>query len=558
MRKSKILQNKIKMKVIVLGLALLFVFFVPGVLGASPNDACFNGGCHVSPNPRPINQSLYDSNPHSIIQCIDCHVNSTDHNDTNHGQFIRQLNGSNITGPLTTGYYSQNFSLCYYCHTEKNVVGVLPEFFQDIDHRNPPINVSTIGTNFINLLPAGFRNYPVNIHWDHLDDFGSFNWDGGAMFDLNPGAGLNNRTSYQSCPACHNVHGTNYPKMTRSDIAIAYGSDVNGVYGYINSSAYKNPGGDVFCNGCHGSGPIYNYYRNETNVFEDCISCHVDGIPGGLQGNVNKTAFSQGVHVDINTTDGIGQVNNSDCWTCHFNRDMNKSNIRQCADCHTGSGQPDAPQAPKVRTHLPAVTNYSCLDCHSKVTVNPGAGIPNVTSHYAQRPAVPTSKYCDYCHGPNASSPFPALNKTIPRFNHDDPGWNGNATCRTCHTNSSVSADIRANNTSSFHELTTELGDAFDGTAKADCVLCHVQKAPQFVSAPNPPHDTTGMVTADCSGCHGVNVPGTQAQKLHDPTPTTTGGCIGCHSNNATRYYTNTSLFGLHANVNTSDDTGNV
>ena len=31
--------------------------------------------------------------------------------------------------------------------------------------------------------------------------------------------------SYQSCPACHNVHGTNYPKMTKNDLAITYGSD---------------------------------------------------------------------------------------------------------------------------------------------------------------------------------------------------------------------------------------------------------------------------------------------------------------------------------------------
>src|SRR5450759_5383147 len=39
---------------------------------------------------------------------------------------VRQLNGSKITGPLTTSYNSQNFSLCYFCHAEKNVVGILP------------------------------------------------------------------------------------------------------------------------------------------------------------------------------------------------------------------------------------------------------------------------------------------------------------------------------------------------------------------------------------------------------------------------------------------------
>ncbi|MCZ7358210.1 MAG: hypothetical protein O8C66_13800 [Candidatus Methanoperedens sp.] len=563
MCKLKIFQQSMGIIGIFLVVFTFVVFSIQGVSSASPNDACFNGGCHVSPNPRPINQSLYNSNAHSIIKCIDCHVNSTDPvNDSNHGIFIRQLNGSNITGPLTSSYYSQNFSLCYYCHAEKNVVGVLPGYVMDIDHRNPPVNVSNIGTNFINNLSAGYSfggNYPTNIHWDHLDDFGSLRWGVGALFDLDPGANLtNNRSSRESCPACHNVHGTNFPRMTREDLAITYGSDAIGNFGYINSYEYKLPGGDVFCNGCHSYGMFYKYYRNETNVFEDCVSCHVDGISGGLQGNVNRTAFSQGMHVDINTTDGIGLVNNSDCWACHFNRDMNRSNIWQCADCHTRNGTYEAPQAPRIHSHLPAVTNYSCMDCHSKTIINPGAGIPNITSHYALRPIVPTSNYCDYCHGPNASSPFPAVNKTIPEFSHNDPDWNADATCRTCHTNSSVSADPLANDISSFHDMTTELGDTFNGTVKADCVLCHIQKAPQFVSAPDPSHDTTGMAAADCYECHGLGLNGTQPQKLHSVTEITTTRCIACHSNSSRTYYVNMSLFGKHANVNNTDGLNNL
>ena len=560
MYKSKAVYYIIGRTAILLAIMISIIFLVPSSLGASSNDACFNGGCHGPSDSMPINRTLYDSNPHSVIKCIDCHVNSTNSGDSNHGKFIRQLNGSNITGPLTTKYSSQNFSLCYACHNETKVVGVLPSYPNLALHYNPPFNVSSIGTNFINNLSAGYfydgkKNYPANIHWDHLDAF---------RLGLDPpytfATDNNNIDSYTSCPTCHNVHGSNYPKMTKNDLAITYGADGNGTYGYIGSNEYNNAGGDLYCNSCHGSDTTYKYYRNEINLFEDCISCHVDNVDNIPNISlVNRTAFSQGVHVNINITDGTGRVNNSDCWTCHFNRDMNKSNIYQCADCHTGSGTPQAPQAPKVRTHLPAVTNYSCTDCHSKVIVNPGASAVNVTSHYALRPVVPTTNYCDYCHGPNASSPFPALNKTISRFNHDDPSWDGNATCRTCHTNSSVSADPLANDTSSFHELTTELGDVFNGSVKADCVLCHIQKAPSFVHAPDPPHDTTDMNTTDCYGCHGASVVGTQAQKLHDPTPTTTSGCIACHSkNNATRYYVNTSLFGLHANINTTDGMDNV
>ena len=534
----------------------IFGFFIPVVSAASPNDACFSGNCHDSNGPK-IDKPLYDSNPHKIINCIECHEPSVDPViDSNHGQFIRQLNGSKITGPLTTSYNSQNFYLCYYCHAEKNVVGLTEDMIPSAYHINKtPIIVSSIGTNFINIDLLGYHNgtesgvgtdIPTNIHWNHLDSFGSINYGMGAKFDSDLDGFLD---SYQSCPACHNVHGTNYPKMTKNDIAITYSSDDNGTFVYIGSEQYKSSGGDAYCSGiCHTSGPTFKYYRNEINLFDECVSCHVDDAPG----DVNRTAFSLGVHVDINTTGGAGVINNTDCWTCHFNRDMDINNIRKCEDCHvTGITLPEP--APIISTHISdvAITNYSCSDCHSKVIVDPGTGIPNVTSHYLKRPIITSENYCDYCHGPNANSPFNATNKSIPAFNHDDETWGGNVTCRTCHTNSSVSADPLANNTSSFHDLTTELGDAYNGTTKADCFICHVEKSPQFVAAPSPPHEIEGM--DDCRGCH-TSGTGTEPQKLHSVTAFATGGCIACHSNNATRYYSDTSKFGRHAKINTSDD----
>ena len=540
------------------------VFFIPGALGASENDACFIGICHSSSG-QTIDRALYDSNPHKIIKCIECHENSTTPapTDPNHGKFIRQLNGSNITGPMTTQYYSQNFSLCYYCHAEEKVVGILPGWIPSANHMNKtPIIVSSIGTNFINIDSGGYHNgsegggpdIPTNIHWNHLDAFGSVNYGNGGKFDSNRD-GI--KDSYQSCPACHNVHGTNYPKMTKNDIAVSYGNDSNGTFGYIGSDEYNRAGGDLYCSSCHTNGTTFKYYRTEINLFGDCVSCHVDGAPG----NVNRTAFSQGVHVNINRTNGSGVVNNADCWTCHYKGDMNRSNIWQCKDCHTGSGKPEAPMAPKITTHISGVkiTNYSCVDCHSKVIVDPGTGIVNITSHYLKRPTISSDNYCDYCHGPNANSPFNATNKTIPAFNHDDSSWNGNATCRTCHTNSSISADPLANDTSSFHDLTTELGDVFNNSVsvKANCFICHVQKSPPFVAAPSPPHDITGLNVEDCRNCH-TSGTGTGPQKLHSVSASATGGCIGCHSNNATRFYANTSLFGRHANVNTTGGTNNV
>ena len=63
------------------------------------------------------------------------------------------------------------------------------------NHMNlSPIIVSNIGTNFINIHPAGYHNgseggidsdIPTNIHWNHLDAFGSINYGVGGKFDSN-------------------------------------------------------------------------------------------------------------------------------------------------------------------------------------------------------------------------------------------------------------------------------------------------------------------------------------------------------------------------------------
>ncbi len=78
------------------------------------------------------------------------------------------------------------------------------------------------------------------------------------------------------------------------------------------------------CTQCHGT-----TFNNMTipSPHQKCISCHVDNAYNISNISIiGRTAFSQGAHVDINTSDGFSLVNNSDCWTCHFNRNMNMNN----------------------------------------------------------------------------------------------------------------------------------------------------------------------------------------------------------------------------------------
>ncbi|NJD53673.1 MAG: hypothetical protein FIB07_12485 [Candidatus Methanoperedens sp.] len=552
--------NRIKLLLVVIG---LFLLGFSSTSASSPNDECF--ACHATEN-RSVNQSLYNSNPHNILECIDCHVNSTtpQPGDPGHGQFIRQFNGSNLTGPILTKYYSEYFSLCYFCHAEEKVVGITSEYVSGLspDHMNDPIIVSSMGTNFINTNPNGqpdAGSFPANIHWDHLDDFGSILHNGSAYFDSNHD-GI--KDSYYSCVACHNVHGTNYPKMTRDSMAISYSNDTNGDYGFIKSRDYKNTSNkDYICNGaCHSNGTTFtNYYRTEIKLFQGCVSCHSTNMTKDF----NVTAFARGVHVDINTSNGSGSVNNSDCWTCHYNRNMNKSNKYTCVECHVQIPG-IVPDAPKVISHKPEKTNKtSCEACHDLVKLNPGLNdddqeYPNITSHYAQLPLVPTENYCDYCHGPDASSLFQAPYRNITSFYHNssNDSFSGNSTCRTCHTRTDVTADPLAKNDSNFHNLTTEYGDVKinDTGVVANCVDCHVDHNTTFVNAPSPSHNITGMNLTHCYLCHGNKVTGTNVQKLHDVRSNITTDCISCHQQNEV----NVSVFGSHMNINLTGGQDNI
>ena len=358
---------------------------------------------------------------------------------------------------------------------------------------------------------------------------------GSNLTTVPAGTGSHSVNKTVSCSLCHNsVHNIRSIKTSECRTCHAAINHDNG----------------IMCTVCHGSDPHNITFAGG----ENCIKCHgvnyTNASPGVKLTFVDISAFGSSIHLNINSS-SPDTVNNSDCWTCHFNKDMNRSNIRSCQDCHTGDGISGIPMASKVRTHLPAVTNYSCEGCHEQVLANKFPEASDIASHYALRPAIRSSNYCDYCHGPYATAPFPAVNKTIPAFSHDNTGWNGDATCRTCHMNSSVQADPLANDTSSLHDLTTEWGDAYNGTTMADCSVCHISKSSRFMEGPAPSHDVTGYENPDCYGCHWKGLNGSTAQKLHSVS---TGGqtCIICHSG------VDNVQMGRHANLNITDGQDNV
>lgn len=68
-----------------------------------------------------------------------------------------------------------------------------------------------------------------------------------------------------------------------------------------------------------------------------CIECHGTNYTGAAPSVeytfVDIGAYNSSVHTNVNNTP-IDTINNDDCWSCHYNKDMERTNIKKCRDCH--------------------------------------------------------------------------------------------------------------------------------------------------------------------------------------------------------------------------------
>lgn len=85
------------------------------------------------------------------------------------------------------------------------------------------------------------------------------------------------------------------------------------------------------CIMCHGSDP------HDIKIGGGCVGCHgtnyTDANPTVERTFVDIEAFNGSIHQNINNTPPY-TVNDNDCTTCHFNKDMERINIKRCNDCH--------------------------------------------------------------------------------------------------------------------------------------------------------------------------------------------------------------------------------
>jgi hypothetical protein len=238
-----------------------------------------------------------------------------------------------------------------------------------------------------------------------------------------------------------------------------------------------------------------------------CIACHASPTGDNIYPAIDTASF--GKHMNINTTDGNGNLTDIDCEGCHYNISnmMNRAldvDTRICTDCHIAGNF----SAPIINNHKPpkapvsvggkiSTTAY-CSICHNNSINKYIYSINASVSHYVTneslvktvnqtpRPrfgfmtlgdAYQYNKECNNCHNPSNSS---YGNATLITTGHI-----GRATCNECHVNGSAS---------DLHKGTLGMPVNFS------CISCHTTYASKY-GAPN----LTGTSMADYSNCGGGN-----------------------------------------------------
>jgi len=108
-------------------------------------------------------------------------------------------------------------------------------------------------------------------------------------------------------------------------------SEFNDIFQKISSTQVTHNNGKS-CLICHRSTGSLEGRIHDISLLggggNDCISCHAPD-------DVNISKFAR--HANINTSDGPDKVTNNDCWTCHYQKDMDRSHVYLCDSCHTNS-----------------------------------------------------------------------------------------------------------------------------------------------------------------------------------------------------------------------------
>jgi hypothetical protein len=465
------------------------------------------------------NSSIQGGGPDCVL-CHDINGNGTPPDQRINASAIKQGVHRNLNnGAINTTNLSDSIDkACWACHGNGTEPNQHPDNYKT-PYACPDCHNATFGLNLTD--PSVISNLTTKTVYEHIP----------PPYYQEINSILNN--SNATCTGCHNMSMINY---TDSGFSIAsnvshYASRINLVSPTINCSlCHKNP--------TNASAYWANLTRHPAKSSSDsfCANCHNTTRAVDLHSQPLVKAKSIHFGFDWNNNDYLNGPNPSEaCIACHSST---TTEFRKCEDCHLENGIG------------PVNTGQIRSDINNT--------IPRVYAH---------TNFSNTINVPDQSGVYPGLSI------RPSSCFSANASGSTCHGNPYGSIGQNGG-FYAYNTISYSIGDPYHSTATIDrlpnttnCLFCHKQKDITIRNAWGNATQITGGThdwymgddNSMCWECH-VST-GVAPKDFHSDTmqlPKTTGGCIACHSNNASRYYVNISLFGLHANVNTSDGLGNV
>lgn len=280
----------------------------------------------------------------------------------------------------------------------------------------------------------------------------------------------------------------------------------------------------------------------------DCMATFCHQLDMGNFPAINASLF--GSHRDINTTDGTGNLTNSDCTECHYDVSGMFNGIvltYTCEDCHIRNISRIVPPDRMVYNHIPngstniSLTRSSCGDCHNK-TSNLNRYSANASAaHYGRNASFgiqPGESYCAYCHQNSSTVYHDAMqNPDNNRVQNHTSGIifpfhpAGKPDCTSCHRTDRIHGTnlTKPVPNSSFcndcHKKDTLQKDMHAG--KVECKSCHTEVDSDIHNIKYLLQNGTyrSVNATGCGDCHG-------SPFIPIKPPFSTANCTTCHLGN--------------------------
>ena len=266
----------------------------------------------------------------------------------------------------------------------------------------------------------------------------------------------------------------------------------------------------------------YLTFVNPVGSALECMVCHssdANEFPF-----INLSLF--GVHANVNSTDGAGNITSGDCIACHYSANTLifhsfPISTYTCEDCHINGIVPAAPRVSNHNSTGNVSVIASCADCHNKTSNLFRYSANASAAHYGRNASFgisPGEPYCAYCHE-NSSSVYRDLmqnqtnamlgNHTFGRLNASHRA--GYPNCTTCHWTDTIHGPnlTKPVPNSSFcincHKEDRLQKDMHAG--KVECKSCHTEVDSDIHNIKYLLQDGTyrSSNATGCLDCHGGN-----------------------------------------------------